>query len=526
MNPKVKLLAAHLCSVVTGVVLVGAFGALTFFDSAYASESKTDPAADTVQYGNDEKAESAEEKAAQTTAATEVVGFVNFKKAPISAYEMTEVQNGGESENDNSKAKIVEVDDFAVAVSDGELKYYDYCPEPLNFTETRSVADEYYTVNDIISGTRLTLDAHELLCRMVYSEIGDSWGEEAIKAQTVAAYSYLRFNDRIGLTPTVGLKSGYSAKIEKCVNAVEGQAVYYKGSIINAVYSASTAGYSTTAKDVWGVNYPYLQCVKSEYDHLDPNWGLETTYTTEEVRDIIESETDIKLSDDVTKWFEVTDSYCGKHISKVSIDGHSSCSLGTITGSTLCQLFSVKTNAMDITYKDGKFTFTSYGWGHGVGMSQWGACLYARNGWTYDQILRHYYINTTLGLSDVNQKAVEREYAPPEKIQIQAEEGATSASADITAEEKASVPVQAEITVTTAVTEAPVKENADANAAEGETDKESDKTAASTTTAVTTVTKPEEAPDAEADKTPAVTTAPESDEPTVEKEELNITENI
>ena len=52
--------------------------------------------------------------------------------------------------------------------------------------------------------------------------------------------------------------------------------------------------------------------------------------------------------------------------------------------------------------------FNSFGWGHGVGMSQWGACLYAKHGWTYDQILRHYYLNTSLALSDENAKAVQR----------------------------------------------------------------------------------------------------------------------
>lgn len=165
-------------------------------------------------------------------------------------------------------------------------EYYDIKNDPANFTDTRSVADEYYTVNDIISGNIVTLNGHELLCQIVNSEIGGEWGEEAIKAQAVAAYTWVRFNDSIGAIPTVGLKSGYSSKIERCVNAVEGQTVMYNGNIINAVYSASTAGYSTTSEDIWGVSYPYLKRVKSEFDDKDPNWGIEATYTKTRSRSV------------------------------------------------------------------------------------------------------------------------------------------------------------------------------------------------------------------------------------------------
>lgn len=403
MKPILRTAAAHAGRFAAGTAVVWCIGMLMLTDSSFNNKKIQQPAPVTevrAQSAPAPAAPIAEELAADTVSAVDVYGFMRFKKAAICDYEFAEKGKASE------ELDKLDPDDFTVEYPlDNTEVYEPELRDPVNFTSTRSVADEYYTVYDEISGTTQTLNGHELLCQMVYSEIGESWGEEAIKAQIVAAYSYLRFNDSAGLKPTVGLKTGYSSKIDRLVSSVEGQTVMYNGKIINAVYSASTAGYSTTAKNIWGVDYPYLKCVKSEYDEEDPNWGIEKTYSKEEVKEILEDKFDIELSDDVTKWFIIEEVHSGKYIGDVTIDGHTEL---TCTGITLCNLFGVKSNAMEISFKDGTFTFTSYGWGHGVGMSQWGACLYARRGWTYDQILIHYYIDTYLGLSDVNEKAVQR----------------------------------------------------------------------------------------------------------------------
>jgi stage II sporulation protein D len=324
-----------------------------------------------------------------------------YTKASLDDYRMLLKVEKKQKETKAAVEETNEVFQSVYALDTTEI--FDPQPDPLNFTDTRSIANEYYTVNDIISGTTVTLNAHEMLCRIVYSEIGSEWGEEAIKAQAVAAYSYLRFNDAMGLTPTVGLKSGYPAKIENCISAVEGQAVFYDGSIINAVYSASTAGYSTESSRIWDVYYPYLRAVVSEYDNEDPNYGLEYNFTEAEVRSILENECGITLSDNPSNWFTPEEVYSGRYVSSMLIDGQVS-----ITARTMKSLFGLKSQAFTVSYDNGNFLFLSYGWGHGVGMSQWGACGYANHGYTYDQILRHYYLNTTIDLSSENSKAVQR----------------------------------------------------------------------------------------------------------------------
>lgn len=321
------------------------------------------------------------------------LSFVEFKKAPLSEYDMSVVQTSAKTVKIGANG-ITDPNDFTVPFPEQDtLIYLPVRREPMELTDTRSVADEYYRIYDENSGSYYTMNAHELLCLMVNNEIGDSWDQEAIKAQIVAAYSHLRFNHEHGLTPTVGLRYGYSSKLEGCVNAVEGQAMLYDGQVINGVYSASSAGYSTTAKDIWNVDYPYLKCVESEVDKQAPNFGEERSFSKEQVRAMLEGRFGITLSDDVTQWFTITRAYSVVYIDTVMIDGRDSC---TLTGIQLCNMMDLMSNAIDIKYKDGTFTFISYGWGHGVGMSQWGAKYLADDGWTYDQILTHYYVDAYL----------------------------------------------------------------------------------------------------------------------------------
>lgn len=344
-----------------------------------------------------------------------------YSKASISDYQML-------LKIDRAKVKGVKGSSKAVeAYTLDTTKIYDPHPEPMNFKETRSVENEYFTVDDIISGNRVTMNAHELLCQAVFNEIGGDWDADAVKAQVVACYSYLRFNDSIGLVPTVGLKSNYPKRIEKCVSQVEGQAVYYDKKIINAVYSASTAGYSIESERIWEVYYPYLRAVVSEYDYEDPNYGLEYEFTEQEVRSLLEQFCSITLSDDIDKWFEMDDIYSGMYVGYVNIDGQK-----RITARNMQEIFGLKSQSFTVEHNDGTFLFKSFGWGHGVGMSQWGACYYAEHGYTYDQILRHYYLDTTIGLSTESRKAVKRGealfYSPEEEESVSDQSSSSEAS--------------------------------------------------------------------------------------------------
>ncbi len=291
-------------------------------------------------------------------------------------------------------APATEPDAFDAVYASDNTTIYNEKPERQEVNGTRSVAEETFSIYDIISGSNRTVGGHELLCQIVYNEIGSDWDDEAIKAQTVAAYSHLRFCKARGITTQIGMKAGYPERLENLVSSVEGQAVFYDGDIINAVYSASTAGFSVESERMWDMAYPYLRCVVSEYDCEDPYYGLETVLNKYEVKAALENACGIVLSDNAENWFRMEDIYSGRYVGYINVDGQA-----RITCRTLQNTFDLQSQAVRVEISGDNVIFRTFGWGHGVGMSQWGCCGYARHGWSYDQILRHYYVGTEVKLS-------------------------------------------------------------------------------------------------------------------------------
>lgn len=249
-------------------------------------------------------------------------------------------------------------------------------------------------VNEVFTakygGSVHTDDAFDLVCRIVNNEISSSFSDEAIKAQAVAAYSYVKYHNVNGLTPSVLVKSDPPQRIVDLVSSVWGKCCYYNGKVAQTVYMASSSGYTASSVNVWGGSLPYLVSVECPFDaEGDPNYGKQTSFTESEIRNAIERCLGITLSDNPENWLTVTGHIDGNYVSTVDVDGQL-----TITGRKLRESilsYNLKSASFDISYSDGYFTFTTYGWGHGVGMSQNGANYLAKLGYTYDQILKYYY---------------------------------------------------------------------------------------------------------------------------------------
>ncbi len=253
--------------------------------------------------------------------------------------------------------------------------------------KTRDISDETYKIKNSLTGKKVKSDGFDIVCQIVNGEVGSSWSDEALKAQAVAAYTYLRYCEASGMTAKLAAKSGYGDKIKNAVKSVEGLICTYNGSVINAVFCASTAGCTADSQNVWGSSQPYLKSVNSKYDSTyDPNYGVTKVISKSDVKTKLENQ-GITLSNKPSNWIKVLSNYNGKYVGNVSIDGKK-----TLTGAQICSIMGLKSAAFTVKYSDGSFTFTTYGYGHGVGMSQWGAHFYASiGGYKFDQILKHYY---------------------------------------------------------------------------------------------------------------------------------------
>ncbi len=429
MTPVLKLKGktARLAVIAVGVAAAASVGALF-------------PKAPAKSYANTAASEKKETAAVRDIPAepegTEAVQLIEYRKAGIDEYQVlaavsaapaVEVVEADETDPEDQADFPTYTESFAVTLPEDGTQVYDPQPEKLNYTATRSISNEYFTAYDLRSRKTVTMNAFDMVCQLVYSEIGAEWNEEAIKAQAVASYSNLRFNDGIGLIPTVGLRTGYPEKLVKCVKAVEGQCIYYNGGIANAVYCASTAGYTADCEKIFGISYGYLKPVVSKYDSQDINYGVKTYFSESEIRNTIQSKYGISLSGDVASWFTVESIHSAKYVGSLSIDGGKV----KMSGEAARRLFGLKSSAFEITYSNGEFCFTTYGYGHGVGFCQWGAKYYADNGWSYDQILRHYFVNTTVKVSPASQKAIKRGGMSAEELAAEIDESKVAAAESV-----------------------------------------------------------------------------------------------
>lgn len=280
---------------------------------------------------------------------------------------------------------------------------------PQNLAPKYDIHDDSFTVKVKQNGQNVDLPVYHVLCSLLQQELHTAH-KEAMKAQAVATYSMLKYHEVVLNNPVpINLRdmNSINDNVKQAVAEVLGIAVYYNGQYINAVYSASTGGATANAVDVWGGNqYPYLRSVPSIYDNKSPSYYSKRAVVSQSnVRRIIEGYYGITLPQDPTTWFEFTPVdqggvYDGNFLRKVKInkaDGSFISTSGRTLREKVLKDSIVRSAVFDISYFNGNFTFTSYGYGHAVGLSQIGADCYANYaGYSYDQILRHYYSGVTV----------------------------------------------------------------------------------------------------------------------------------
>ena len=262
---------------------------------------------------------------------------------------------------------------------------------------------EEFTVRDQLTDSYYTGSAREIVARALVGEISNWFPDEAIKAQAVAEYTYIKKENMRGNSPTTALRTaaeGVDDRIYRLVDEVLGEAIYYNGEMIQCVFFASSCGYTNSSLNVWGVDYPYLRSVDCPLDATtDPNWADTDSYSSEYIKNAVQSTLGINLTGDPSKWFKINSRLDNREhgwITSLSVGGMTTANGKNIDGRTMRETvlnYSLKSAAFELKYDKtaDEFIFTTYGYGHGVGLSQWGAKALAENGYNYKQILQHYF---------------------------------------------------------------------------------------------------------------------------------------
>ena len=260
-------------------------------------------------------------------------------------------------------------------------------------------------------GEVLTLSMDQYLWRVVAAEMPASFEPEALKAQAVAARTYTL--SKLGrassnhpdadvctditccqayLDPAQAAENWgdgaetYAAKISAAVADTDGLAALYGGQPIQAVFFSSAAGRTVDAVEVWGNSVPYLTGVDSPEGDEVPNYRTTVTVPLEEFKSALLAQyPQADLSGDPAGWFGAVTPNSAGGVGTVAVGGVA------VSGTALRSLFGLRSASFTVSAGADGVVFSVTGSGHGVGMSQYGANALAKEGKTFEEILKWYY---------------------------------------------------------------------------------------------------------------------------------------
>ena len=275
--------------------------------------------------------------------------------------------------------------------------------------ELHNVLGKIYVVN--------ILNIEEYLYSVVPSEMPSSWNIEALKAQAIASrtYSYyflLKAKDKniydLDSTTNFQVYKGISVETESSIEAVNqtaGIIMTYKHEPIIAYFHSTSGGKTSDDKDVWpDSDLPYLKSVECSYGKNSPHNEWTSTLTMYEIKTALNKK--YKTIDRITK---ISFKRHDDRIVEVTVQ-HSNGSI-TLTGNEFRLLLNpqkIKSTYFTIKQEKDTFNISGKGWGHGVGMCQWGAKGRGEKGFKYEEILKHYY-------NDINFTKINNNYLAQKK---------------------------------------------------------------------------------------------------------------
>ncbi|MCI6159664.1 MAG: SpoIID/LytB domain-containing protein [Selenomonadaceae bacterium] len=243
---------------------------------------------------------------------------------------------------------------------------------------------------------------------VIAKEMPPEWPAEAVKAQAIAARTFaLKNRGRhkargydLCTNTHCQVYEGVSAErplANQAVDATYGEVLEYQGRLIDALFHTDSGGMTENSEDVWGTKIPYLRAEREKAWGTQP-WtknipanALLSHFSRKGDIGELKSVTLSRLTAPSAKGYAADRTASGR-VRTLRLTG----TQGTMTirGNELRDAFGLRSTLFDVTLKNGSLIFSGYGWGHGLGLSQWGARAFAASGESYAQILAHYYRGT------------------------------------------------------------------------------------------------------------------------------------
>jgi len=274
--------------------------------------------------------------------------------------------------------------------------------------------DETHTITVLCAGKPTVMTLADYLAGVVAAEMPASFDDAALEAQAIASRTFaLRLKEKpkhkdadvcddsaccqaYQDSAAAAAKLGDGAavlldKVRRVVDATDGEVLTYRGALIEATYFSCSGGATESAAAVWGSDVPYLQSVSSPGEEKCSRYSDETDVPLEKFRSaVLAANPSADLSENPSGWFGAEQKTQGGGVAALTIGGVS------FRGTELRTMFGLRSTRFALSIGPESIRFTTYGYGHRVGMSQYGAEAMAKQGSDAKTILLHYYTGAEL----------------------------------------------------------------------------------------------------------------------------------
>lgn len=252
---------------------------------------------------------------------------------------------------ETGKIDRVPIEEYIVGVLSGEMPA-SFNPEAL---KAQAVASRTYVMYQIQKNIEKDYDVVDTVNNQVYldnEELKEKWGEDYLK----------NIN-----------------KIKQVVLDTSGQYLEYNGEVVEAVFFSTSTGMTENSEEIFSTEVPYLRSVVSTWDEISPVYTDTKEFKKEEFYNLLDLDYQEKLN------IEILSNTSTGRVQEIIINGK------IYTGKEVCSKLSLRSTFFEIIEYDDVILVNTKGYGHGVGMSQYGAQGMALEGYTYEEILKYYY---------------------------------------------------------------------------------------------------------------------------------------